>query len=190
VSTALVAHAAGVPAAAGYGTGARLEYLLIPLIFGLGAPLVAMVGTNIGAGQRQRALRIGLIGGAIAFAVTETIGIAAAVWPQAWLLLFSNDPAVVETGSIYLRIVGPFFGFFGLGLGLYFASQGAGRLFWPLTAGFLRMFVALGAGWLALAITGALTWLFAAIALGLTLSGLTILAAVASGTWFRGQAAN
>jgi putative MATE family efflux protein len=185
VATALVAHAAGAPAAAGYGTGARLEYLLIPLVFGLGAPLVAMVGTNIGAGQRERALRIGLIGGAIAFAVTEAIGIAAAVWPRAWLLLFSADPLVVETGSTYLRIVGPFFGFFGLGLGLYFASQGAGRLFWPLTAGFLRMFVAIGAGWLALAATGDLYWLFAAIALGLVLSGLTILAAVAAGTWFR-----
>jgi hypothetical protein len=33
-------------------------------------------------------------------------------------------------------------GFFGLALALYFASQGAGRLFWPLSAGFLRMLVA------------------------------------------------
>jgi hypothetical protein len=29
-------------AIAGYGTGTRLEYLLVPLVFGLGAPLVAM----------------------------------------------------------------------------------------------------------------------------------------------------
>ena len=53
----------------------RLEYLLIPLIFGLGAPLVALVGTNIGAGQKQRALRIALVGGAIAFAISETLGL-------------------------------------------------------------------------------------------------------------------
>ena len=92
LATALVATAAGPGAAAGYGTGARLEYLLIPLVFGLGAPLVALVGTNIGAGQRQRALRIALIGGAIAFAVTEAIGIAAAVWPHLWITLFSTDP--------------------------------------------------------------------------------------------------
>jgi putative MATE family efflux protein len=183
-ATALVAHAAGAPAAAGYGTGARLEYLLIPLVFGLGAPLVAMVGTNIGAGQRERALRTALLGGAIAFAVTAAIGVAAAVWPQAWLLLFSSDAQVVAVGSAYLRIVGPCFGFFGLGLALYFASQGAGRLFWPLAAGFLRMLVALGAGWLALRVTGDLNWLFAAIALGLALGGLIILAAVMSGSWF------
>src|SRR5262249_17682387 len=34
---------------------ARLEYLLVPLVFGLGAPLVALVGTNVGAGEHKRA---------------------------------------------------------------------------------------------------------------------------------------
>ena len=56
LTTALVGTAAGPDAIAGYGTGGRLEYLLVPLVFGLGAPLVALVGTNIGAGQRARAL--------------------------------------------------------------------------------------------------------------------------------------
>jgi Na+-driven multidrug efflux pump len=56
----------GPAAIAGYGTGSRLEYLLIRLVFGLGGPLVAMVGTNIGAGQRDRALRAAWIGAGIA----------------------------------------------------------------------------------------------------------------------------
>jgi len=188
LATALVATVSGQDAIAGYGTGARLEYLLIPLVFGLGAPLVALVGTNIGAGQRERALRIALVGGAIAFAITEAIGIAAAVWPSAWIALFSADARVIETGSAYLRIVGPFYGFFGLGLALYFASQGAGRLFWPLSAGFLRMVVAIGGGWIALRLTGSLNWLYAALALGLFLHGATLLAAISSGGWFRRDA--
>ena len=185
LATALVATTAGPGAAAGYGTGARLEYLLIPIIFGLGAPLVALVGTNIGAGQRERALRIAFVAGAIAFAITEAIGIAAAIWPQLWITQFSADPHVVETGTTYLRFVGPAYGFFGLGLALYFASQGAGRLFWPLSAGFLRMLVAIGAGWLALHLTGSLQWLFAAVAFGLFLHAGVLLAAIASGAWFR-----
>jgi MATE family, multidrug efflux pump len=185
LATALVAGAAGAEAVAGYGTAARLEYLLVPLSFGIGAPLVALVGTNIGAGERQRALRVAFVGGAIAFALTEAIGIAAAIWPRAWLALFSTEPGVIEAGSAYLRLVGPFYGFFGLALALYFASQGAGRLFWPLSAGFLRMIVALGGGWLALHLTGSLTWLYVALALGLLLHGLTVLAAIASGAWFR-----
>jgi putative MATE family efflux protein len=183
LATALVASAAGPQAMAGYGTGARLEYLLVPLVFGLGAPLVAMVGTNIGAGQSARALRIAYVGAAIAFAVTEAIGVAAALWPTAWPELFSTDPRVIEAGSSYLRTVGPAYGFFGLGLALYFASQGAGRLFWPLIAGFLRLLVAIGGGWLALRVSGALAWLFAAIALGLVLQGVTVVTAIMAGAW-------
>lgn len=184
-ATALVATVAGVSAVAGFGTGARLEYLLIPLIFGIGAPLVVMVGANVGAGQRERALKIALTGGALAFVLTEAIGIAAAIWPEQWLSLFSADRDMIETGSAYLRIVGPAYGFFGLGLSLYFASQGAGRLFWPLAGGFLRIAIALGGGWLALKLTGSLNGLFASIALALVVYGLTILSAVRAGAWFR-----
>jgi putative MATE family efflux protein len=185
LTTALVGITAGPDAIAGYGTGGRLEYLLVPLVFGIGAPLVALVGTNIGAGNRERALRIALTGGALAFALTEAIGIAAAVWPAAWLGLFGHDPNMLATGTAYLRAVGPAYGFFGLGLSLYFASQGAGRLFWPLLAGMLRLLIAVGGGWLVLRATGSLGWLFAALSAALLVYGGTMLAAVASGAWFR-----
>lgn len=185
LTTGLVGIAAGPAAVAGYGTGARLEYLLVPLVFGLGAPLVALVGTNIGAGQRQRALRIALTGGALAFALTEAVGLAAALFPAAWLGLFTDDAAALETGGAYLRTVGPAYGFFGLGLCLYFASQGAGRLFWPLAGGMLRMLVAVGGGWLVLHLTGSLAALFGALALGLVAYGATVATAIARGVWFR-----
>jgi putative MATE family efflux protein len=185
LTTALVGAAAGPDAIAGYGTGSRLEYLLIPLVFGLGAPLVALVGTNIGAGQRARALRIALTGGALAFALTEAVGLAAAIWPHAWLGLFGHDPRMLETGAAYLRSVGPAYGFFGLGLSLYFASQGAGRLFWPLFAGLLRLVIAIGGGWLALRWTGSLGWVFGALSVALVVYGLTLSTAIASGAWFR-----
>jgi Na+-driven multidrug efflux pump len=185
LATALVAAAAGVDAVAGFGTGARLEYLLIPVVFGLGAPLVALVGTNIGAGQQQRALHIALTGGALAFVLTEVIGLIAAIWPAQWLALFSAEPNMIETGSAYLRIVGPAYGFFGLGLSLYFASQGAGRLFWPLCCGFLRVFIAIGGGWVAFRLSGSLDWMFVALALGLVVYGLTVTTVICSGAWFR-----
>jgi putative MATE family efflux protein len=185
LTTALVGAAAGPDAIAGYGTGGRLEYLLVPLVFGLGAPMVALVGTNIGAGQRARALRIALTGGALAFVLTEAVGVTAAIWPTAWLGLFGHDPNMLATGTAYLRSVGPAYGFFGLGLSLYFASQGAGRLFWPLFAGLLRMLIAIGGGWIALRMTGSLAWLFAALSAALLVYGLTLSAAIASGAWFR-----
>ena len=185
LTTALVGAHGGPDAVAGYGTGARLEYLLIPLVFGLGAPMVALVGTNIGAGQRDRALRIALIGGALAFAISETVGLAAAIWPQAWLGLFGHDPKMLETGVAYLRVIGPTYGFFGLGLSLYFASQGAGKLGWPLIGGLMRLVIAVGGGWLVVSLTGSLAWAFAVLALALVVYGVTIVLAVASGSWFR-----
>ena len=106
-------------------------------------------------------------------------------WPTAWLGLFSNDPGMLASGAQYLRVVAPAYGFFGLGLSLYFASQGAGRLAWPLFAGLLRFVIAVGGGWVALRLTGSLGWLFAALALALVTYGLTLSAAVASGAWFR-----
>jgi Na+-driven multidrug efflux pump len=185
LTTGLVGAHGGPDAVAGYGTGARLEYLLIPLVFGLGAPLVALVGTNIGAGQRQRALRIALVGGALAFGLTEAIGVAASIWPVAWLGLFGHDPRMLETGSAYLRVVGPAYGFFGLGLSLYFASQGAGRLLWPLLGGFARMVIAVGGAWLVLGSSGSLAGAFVALAAALVVYGVTVSGAIATGVWFR-----
>lgn len=181
--TAFVGANAGPDAVAGFGTGARLEFLLIPLVFGLGAPLVALVGTNIGAGQTARAVRIAFTGGALAFALTETIGLAAAFWPHAWLELFGSDPGMLASGTTYLQLVGPAYGFFGLGLCLYFASQGAGKLAWPLVAGILRMLIAVVGGWTALRLTGSLGAVFATVSAALVVYGLIMLGAIARGSW-------
>jgi len=183
IATGLVG-AFGPAAIAGYGTGSRLEYLLVPLVFGLGGPLVAMVGTNIGAGRPDRALRVAWIGAAIAAALCELIGVCAALAPHAWLSLFDNDPAMIDAGSRYLHVVGPAYGLFGLGMALYFASQGAGRLLWPLLGNMARLIIAAGGGWLALRWTGNLTEVFIALSVALATFGLINAAAVASGAWF------
>jgi putative MATE family efflux protein len=175
----------GPAAVAGYGTAARLEYLLVPLVFGLGAPVAAMVGTSIGAGRKDRALRVAWIGAGLAFGITETIGLAAAGYPAAWLTLFGNDPKMIETGTLYLHIVGPAYGFFGGGLALYFASQGAGRMFWPMMVAILRVVVAGGGGWLVVTMLGGSVPLFVMLALALVVFGVANAAAVASGVWFK-----
>ena len=186
IATGLVGRFGGA-AIAGYGTASRLEYLLIPLVFGLGGPLIALVGTNIGAGQSERALRAAWIGAAIAAGLCEFIGVAAALFPAAWLLLFGTDPAMLDAGTHYLHWVGPVYGVFGLGMGLYFASQGAGRLLWPLLANLARLVIAAGGGWLALYLGGGVSGVFLALAVALVAFGGINAAAVASGAWFRGR---
>jgi len=183
VATALAGRF-GPDAIAGYGTAARLEYLLVPLVFGLGAPLLAMVGTCLGAGRKERAVRAAWIGAAMAFALAESVGLAAALWPRQWLLLFGHEPAMLEAGTQYLRLVGPLYGFFGVGLVLYFASQGAGRLLWPVLGNLARLAVAALGGWLALRWGGSLAQVFMAQGLALLVYGLVIAAAIAGGAWF------
>ena len=188
ITTGIVGNA-GAQAIAGYGIGSRLEYLLIPLAFSIGAPLVAMVGTCIGAGDHRRALRAAWTGAALGGIVAETVGVIAAIFPSAWMSLFSADADVIAQGAQYLRIVGPCYGFFGVGMVLYFASQGAGRLAWPLIAGITRMTVAGAGGWLAFQHTQNLGHVFSALACALAVFGIIIVTAVARGAWSNTRAA-
>jgi putative MATE family efflux protein len=183
IATGLVGQSGGA-AIAGYGTASRLEYLLIPLVFGLGGPLIALVGTNIGAGRRERALRAAWIGAGIAAGLCEIIGLAAAMFPAAWLSLFDTDPGMLDAGTRYFHVVGPVYGVFGLGMGLYFASQGAGRLLWPLIANMARLVIAAAGGWLALYLGGGVSGVFLALAVALVAFGGINAAAVANGAWF------
>ena len=174
----------GTAALAGYGIGSRLEYLQIPIVFGMGTALVAMVGTNVGAGRRERAERIAWTGAAMAGAVTGAIGVTAALVPGAWTGLFTSDPAVTAVASTYLRIVGPAYALFGVGLALYFASQGAGRLRWPVIASVTRLLLATVGGWASLTLLGGgLPSLFVAMAAALVAYGGLTAWAVRAGAW-------
>jgi MATE family, multidrug efflux pump len=177
----------GTAALAGYGIGSRLEYMQIPLVFGIGAALVAMVGSNFGAGQIERGHRIAWLGALLAGGMTLAIGGAAALWPLGWAGLFSTAPAVLDATTAYLRWVGPMYGFLGVGMALYFASQGAGRMAWPVSAGFVRLLVAVAGGWIALHWLGAgLNALFVLLAVAMALFGSLIAAGVWAGIWRRG----
>jgi putative MATE family efflux protein len=167
VVTGLIGRA-GDAAIAGYGVGSRLEYLLSPLTFGIGAALIAMVGTNKGARQFRRARRAAWAGALMAGAVTSAIGLIVALWPDLWLKLFTDDPAALEAGRLYFRIVGPTYGFFGLAMALNFAAMGAGDMIWPTLATVTRFVIAAGGGLLALDLLG---WtapgLYACVAAGM-----------------------
>jgi hypothetical protein len=69
-------------------------------------------------------------------------------------------------------------------MALYFASQGAGRLAWPLIANLTRLAIAAVGGSLALRLSGDLTSVFVALAVALAAFGLINAAAVAGGAWF------
>jgi len=183
VVTRLVARH-GAAALAGYGLGSRLELMMVPLAFGIGGALTVAVGTNFGAGQYARARRIAWSGGlAVAFA-TGLVGIAVAAWPALWLSHFTDNAEAYGFGARYLVVAAPFYGFFGVGMALYFASQGTGNMAWPFTAGVVRLAVAAGGGALATLWLGwGTTALFALVAAGMFSFGALLLASLFSKVW-------
>ena len=148
ILTRLVAEL-GTEALAGYGIGARLEFLLIPITFSIGVASVPMVGMAVGAGDIARARSVAWTAGVVATSALTVIGVVVALFPLLWAGMFTNDPAILGSASTYLRWAGPFYGLFGLGLCLYFASQGSGKILGPVLAGTVRLLVVLVGGvWL------------------------------------------
>jgi Na+-driven multidrug efflux pump len=119
-------------------------------------------------------------------AITGGIGAAAAVAPALWMNLFTADRAVADFGSTYLNIVGGFYGLFGLGLALFFASQGAGRMLWPLVGSASRLLLIALGGWLCVHVLQTpASGFFGVVAASLALYGIMIAGAIALGSWKR-----
>lgn len=137
----------GTEALAGYGIGARLEFILIPITFSIGVSCVPMVGMAIGAGDVRRARRVAWTGGGLSAGGLGAIGLIAALGPDLWAGLFTADPTVLAMAALYFSWAGPFYAFFGLGLCLYFASQGSGKILGPVLAATVRLVVVAGGGW-------------------------------------------
>jgi Na+-driven multidrug efflux pump len=182
ILTALVARY-GTETLAGYGIGARLEFLLVPIAFAVGVASVPLVGMAMGAGKVARARRVAWTSAGLSVAALAAIGLVVTLAPDLWSGLFTDDPGVRAAANLYLRWAGPGFAFVGLGLSLYFASQGAGHVLPPILAGIVRLAVIVIGG--ALLVTGdAPAWaLFALIGASMLAFGLSVAAAVYLTPW-------
>ena len=125
---------------AGFGIAIRLELLLIPIIFGIGGALIAIVGANVGANKFQRAIQMTWKGTSFSVVIVGVIGLFFSIYPELWSGLFTSDLQTKVTAKAYLNLVAPFYAFFALGLGLYFVCQAFNTLFWPVVGTFLRLF--------------------------------------------------
>lgn len=139
----------GTEALAGYGIGTRLEFLLIPITFAIGVACVPMVGVAVGAGLVQRARQVAWTGASLAAIMIGVVGAVVASYPNAWSHMFSDSVTVQTYARSYFEWVGPWYGLFGFGLCLYFASQGSGKVLGPVLAGTIRLvMVAVGGVWM------------------------------------------
>jgi putative MATE family efflux protein len=175
----------GTATLAGYGIGSRLEFLLIPIAFAFGVASIPMVGMAIGAGLIVRARRVAWTAGAVSAVIVGLVGLVLAIRPSLWVSLFTDDPAVTAAAQSYFSLAGPAFAFFGLGVTLYFASQGAAKVGGPVLAATARL-VLVALGGTALVAAGAsASALFALVGAAMLVYGLGTAGAVRLTRWVK-----
>ncbi|OZC03867.1 MATE family efflux transporter [Rubricoccus marinus] len=120
----------GSEAVAVYGVGTRIfSFVLIPAL-GLGIATSTVVGQNIGAGQRQRARETTTVGSWIALGTMTAAGLLAFVFARPIVAAFvPGEPAVIEQGAQFLRIMAPGWGLIGAQVVIGGGFSGAGRTY-------------------------------------------------------------
>ncbi len=173
----------GTEVLAGYGIGARLEFMLTSLAFAVGMASVPMVGMSIGAGRVDRARRVGWTAGAVSFVTVGAFGTFIAIFPGLWVNLFTDNPAVRAAGREYLSTVAPLFAFIGLSISLYFSSQGAAKVIGPVLGQTARLAFIFAGGWWLTQRGATSTQFFWLAAASMILLGLLVAATVRLTSW-------
>ena len=95
----------GEKAVAGYGVASRVEFFALAVVVALSSVVGPFVGQNLGAGKHDRVNRGIRLSNR--FSILWGIGMLVLLAPPArWIAsLFNSDPAVIESASLYMRIV-------------------------------------------------------------------------------------
>ena len=108
----------GTQTVAAYGVGSNIVQVVIIPAFGLSMAISVLAGQNIGAGNIERAARIGQLGVQLAFAILTVIGVIVFLFAREFAAFFvPHDPGVIAAG-------GAFPADHGLGLGLHGHANG------------------------------------------------------------------
>ncbi|WP_323740464.1 MATE family efflux transporter [Halegenticoccus tardaugens] len=130
-----------VAAIAAYGIGVRLMSVSWTVAGAVGQATATGVGQNLGAGTPDRAAAV------TRTATVGTMGLlfaAAALvvaFPDVAMRVFVNDAVVVDEGVVFLRIVAPFWAFFGGTMVVQGAFRGAGQTKVAMALSFLSRWV-------------------------------------------------
>lgn len=104
VLTAMVANF-GATAVAGFGVCTRIDALSMIVVFALSATLPLFIGQNIGAGKIERARHALFTALKFSLLFQITVYLPLAILAPRIGALFSDNPQVIDTIAIYLRVV-------------------------------------------------------------------------------------
>ncbi len=96
----------GTPAVAALGVGHKLEVLNYFVCAGMGAATTTLVGQNLGAGERRRAVRCAWRALFLTCLPVGAVTLLLVAFPEAAVTVFSRDAEVVAAGATYVLLVG------------------------------------------------------------------------------------
>jgi len=121
----------GSEAVAGYGIALRMVVFLLLPSLGLSNAAATMVGQNLGAGKPERSESAVWRAAFFNAAIYGAVGIALLFVSGNVVHFFSHDDIVISYGSDALRIIGYGFLFYGFGMVMETAFNGAGDTWTP-----------------------------------------------------------
>jgi putative MATE family efflux protein len=123
------------------GIGSRLDNIVNMLCWAVGGSVTVMVGHNLGAGEVKRAEESAAAGLKIAAVFTTVCFLVYFIFSK-WIIgIFSTDPAVINYGSWYLKIIGFFYILLGIGIMASNTLNGAGDMKTPMIINMIAYFV-------------------------------------------------
>ncbi len=159
-----------------YGLIARIDFLIVPIIFSIGHAIIVLVGTNIGANNKNEALKVTIMACFISLTITGGIAMAIKFGGYKAFMLMINDEKIVNSILGYFDLATPFYFLFGAGLALHYACLSAGYVMWPLVANAVRFLFIIGfGGWGILHERIGAHWINLTVVLGLLVHFIIIL---------------
>lgn len=105
VAVSSIINRFGADIVAGFGAASRIEQFAFLPAMSVGFAVSALVGQNLGAGREERVGQVVWWSSALGGGITGIVTLMVLAFPMPILSLFTTDPAVLQHGSEYLRIM-------------------------------------------------------------------------------------